>query len=298
MTVFDNMAFALKIAGCSKTDIARRVQQAAKTLKVDHLLDRKPKQLSGGQRQRVAIGRAIVRRPKAFLFDEPLSNLDAALRSQMRYELARLKADLNTTMVYVTHDQEEAMTMADTIVVMREGTIEQQGSPLELYHHPKNLFVASFIGSPTMSFLRATIEARTDDHHLLVRFSPGETLSVLISPQSTQNKGGLFSEGRALTVGIRPEEIGELEELGKEGKQITDKKGVCLRGTVALTENLGNEAYVYVTLQGGEHIKVRLPGNSSYKSGSSISLFLREECCHIFDANGVAVRRIKEGISC
>ncbi|MDR1910366.1 MAG: ABC transporter ATP-binding protein [Holosporales bacterium] len=287
MTVFDNMAFALKIAGCSKTDIARRVQHAAKTLKVDHLLDRTPKQLSGGQRQRVAIGRAIVRHPKAFLFDEPLSNLDAALRLQMRYELARLKAELNTTMVYVTHDQGEAMTLADTIVIMREGAIEQQGTPLELYRSPKNLFVASFIGSPTMNFLHAIIVAWQDDQHLNIRLRSGETLVVQVPYEALKWKESLLEEGSELTVGIRPENLTEASSRRKQA-------GTHLKGRVSLVENLGHEAYVYVSLPVGEHVKVRLTGNCNYAIGRDISLFLRSEDCHIFDSNGEAMRGLKE----
>ena len=157
MNLFDNMAFGLKLAKMPKADIERSVQQAAKILHIDHLLDRKPKDLSGGQRQRVAIGRAIVRQPEVFLFDEPLSNLDAALRMRMRYEFAKLHEEFKTTMVYVTHDQVEAMTLADRIAVLSAGKIEQVGSPLELYQHPDNLFVAGFIGSPKMNFLEAEI---------------------------------------------------------------------------------------------------------------------------------------------
>ncbi|MDR0406673.1 MAG: ABC transporter ATP-binding protein [Holosporales bacterium] len=287
MTVFDNMAFALKIAGCSKTDITRRVQQAAKTLQVDHLLDRKPKQLSGGQRQRVAIGRAIVRRPKAFLFDEPLSNLDAALRFQMRYELARLKVELKTTMVYVTHDQEEAMTMADMIVVMREGCIEQQGVPLDLYYHPKNIFVASFIGSPTMNFLKAVVEAAQEER-LFLRFLSNEILSITIDPFALQGKEGLFSKGSMVTIGIRPEDI-------SEGDPTENKEGVCLKGNISFVENLGNETYVYVTLKEGEHVSLRLAGSCFYKLGQSIFLFLCPERCHVFDANGMAIKCLKKG---
>ncbi|MDP9124870.1 MAG: ATP-binding cassette domain-containing protein, partial [Pseudomonadota bacterium] len=157
MNLYDNMAFGLKIAKVDKDEIHRLVHQAAKILNIDHLLDRKPKALSGGQRQRVAIGRAIVRKPEVFLFDEPLSNLDAALRVRMRYEFAKLHEDLKTTMIYVTHDQVEAMTLADRIVVLAAGRIEQVGSPLDLYEHPDNLFVAGFIGSPKMNFLGATV---------------------------------------------------------------------------------------------------------------------------------------------
>src|SRR3954452_4537961 len=159
MTVYENMGFGLKIAKYKKDEIARRVENAARILQIEHLLDRKPKELSGGQRQRVAIGRAIVREPKVFLFDEPLSNLDAALRGQTRVEIARLHRELGATTIYVTHDQVEAMTLADRVVVLRDGAIEQVGAPLELYHRPSNRFVAGFIGSPKMNFLPATLVA-------------------------------------------------------------------------------------------------------------------------------------------
>jgi multiple sugar transport system ATP-binding protein len=275
MTVFDNMAFALKVAGCSKTDISRRVHQAAKTLNVEHLLERRPKELSGGQRQRVAIGRAIVRHPKVFLFDEPLSNLDAALRAKMRYELARLKAELQTTMVYVTHDQSEAMTLADTIVVMREGEIEQQGAPLELYHHPKNRFVAGFIGSPTMNFLQATVEQAQGVSSVL-RFASGERLSIPLDSCSS------LEEDSSVTVGIRPEAL--------EEEVSSPAEGVILSGKVALVENLGNEVYIHVILPGGDTLNLRREGGETPILGQERALFLRAARCHIFDAQGKALR--------
>ena len=181
MTVRDNMAFGLKLAKVPKAEIARKVQEAARILKLEPLLDRKPAAMSGGQRQRVAIGRAIVRNPKVFLFDEPLSNLDAALRVQMRIEIARMHIEFNATMIYVTHDQVEAMTMADKIVVLQAGIVEQVGSPLELYHHPRNLFVAGFIGSPTMNFLKTEVRAAQADS-VTVGLPGGGSISVPVKP--------------------------------------------------------------------------------------------------------------------
>ena len=181
MTVRDNMGFSLRLAKVPKAEIDRKVNEAARILKLDPLLDRKPKALSGGQRQRVAIGRAIVRNPKVFLFDEPLSNLDAALRVQMRIEIARMHHDFNATMIYVTHDQVEAMTMADKIVVLQGGVVEQVGSPLELYHHPRNLFVAGFIGSPTMNFLPVQVGTATPQG-VTVELPGGDALQVAVKP--------------------------------------------------------------------------------------------------------------------
>ncbi len=199
MNVRDNMGFALKLAGVSKSDRDRKVEEVARTLQLDQLLDRKPRQLSGGQRQRVAIGRAMVREPKIFLFDEPLSNLDAALRVQMRIELARLHDRLNATMIYVTHDQVEAMTLADKIVVLRDGKVEQLGSPLELYHHPVNQFVAGFIGSPTMNFIDVKVKA-IDADGVTVVLTNGNSVTVPV-----KNVG--VDIGAPLVLGIRPEHL-------------------------------------------------------------------------------------------
>src|SRR3954447_24248161 len=196
MSVEDNMGFSLRLAGVSKEERRAKVGEAAKVLQLDKLLDRKPKELSGGQRQRVAIGRAIVREPKVFLFDEPLSNLDAALRVQMRIELARLHEVLNATMIYVTHDQVEAMTLADKIIVLQGGVIEQAGSPLELYHHPNNLFVAGFIGSPKMNFLPTTVSA-VDNVGPTVTLPGGGSITVPVRPGSTR-------VGDKVTLGVRP----------------------------------------------------------------------------------------------
>ncbi|MGC2578517.1 MAG: ATP-binding cassette domain-containing protein [Terrimicrobiaceae bacterium] len=201
MTVRDNMAFGLKLAKVPKAEIERKVQEAALILKLEPLMDRKPAAMSGGQRQRVAIGRAIVRNPKVFLFDEPLSNLDAALRVQMRIEIARLHNDFNATMIYVTHDQVEAMTMADKIVVLQAGLVEQVGSPLELYHHPRNLFVAGFIGSPTMNFLKTEVCATQADS-VTVALPGGGSIGVPVKP-------GKCRPGDTVTLGVRPEHLQE-----------------------------------------------------------------------------------------
>ncbi|MBK9797445.1 MAG: sn-glycerol-3-phosphate ABC transporter ATP-binding protein UgpC [Holophagaceae bacterium] len=232
MTVAENMAFGLKLAGHSKGEIKAAVQKAAEILQIESLLDRRPKALSGGQRQRVAIGRAIVRKPGVFLFDEPLSNLDAGLRVQMRVELARLHKDLATTMVYVTHDQVEAMTLADRIVVINQGQIEQVGAPLELYHHPANRFVAGFIGSPKMNFLPCTLESATEAG-ARVRLEDG---TVIVAGADARG----LAEGTALTLGIRPERLLAETEAG-EG---------TARTTVIVSEHLGDTVFLYVQSPG------------------------------------------------
>ena len=231
MTVRDNMGFALRLAGVPRTERDKKVQAAAQILQLDKFLDRKPKALSGGQRQRVAIGRAIVREPKVFLFDEPLSNLDAALRVQMRIELARLHDELDATMIYVTHDQVEAMTLADTIVVLNGGVIEQAGSPLELYHHPENLFVAGFIGSPKMNFL----EARTvgaDASGVTIELANKDRIKVDVA-------SGQVAEGETLTLGVRPEHLRVTSEGGD------------VNGEVLVAERLGGETYLYTQIIDG-----------------------------------------------
>src|SRR5689334_18422209 len=216
MTVADNMGFSLRLAGVSKEERSRKVNHAANILQLEPLLARKPKELSGGQRQRVAIGRAIVREPRVFLFDEPLSNLDAALRVQMRIELAKLHESLNATMIYVTHDQVEAMTMADKIVVLRAGVIEQVGSPLELYHHPANLFVAGFIGSPKMNLLPGRVLS-TDADGVIVELGNGMPLRI---PVETSRVSG----GETVTAGIRPEHLHLSPDGEAEGKVIVAER--------------------------------------------------------------------------
>ena len=261
MSVYQNLAFGLETAKMPKAEIEARVQRAAEILKIEPLLKRKPKQLSGGQRQRVAIGRAIVREPKIFLFDEPLSNLDAELRVAMRVEIAKLHKDLGNTMIYVTHDQVEAMTMADKIVVLRAGIIEQAGAPLELYNNPKNLFVAGFIGSPKMNFLSAT--------------GAGETL---------RTAGASLALGRnvdgAATLGVRPEHITLLEGTGVKFADLT----------VDLVENLGGQTVVYATTTDGQAVTVVLEGQRQVEIGSVVSAYVDPAKVQVFNVEGLALR--------
>ena len=275
MSVYDNLAFGLQTAGEKKEVIEQRVQHAAKMLKIDTYLQRKPKALSGGQRQRVAIGRAIVREPKLFLFDEPLSNLDAELRVQMRVELSKLHADLGTTMIYVTHDQVEAMTMADRIVVLRDGVIEQAGSPLDLYNRPANRFVAGFIGSPKMNFLEGTVATRTANG-MDVRLQGGETVNLSAVPSSR------IADSAPVCVGIRPEHI-ELVDQGMPMK-------------VALTEQLGGNTVLYGSLgvsgpsgSAQQSLVVQVVGQSHYKRGDTVQVRLPIAYCHGFDDKGMAL---------
>ncbi|WP_332774837.1 ABC transporter ATP-binding protein [Polaromonas sp.] len=267
MSVYDNLAFGLQTAGEKKEVIERRVQHAARMLKIETYLQRKPKALSGGQRQRVAIGRAIVREPKLFLFDEPLSNLDAELRVQMRVELSKLHADLGTTMIYVTHDQVEAMTMADRIVVLRDGVIAQAGSPLELYNRPANRFVAGFIGSPKMNFLDGVVAGRTANS-IQVRLNGGETVTV---PAAAQQP----ADGASLCVGIRPEHV----ELADGG----------LPMQVSLTEQLGGNTVLYGALSAQQSMVVQVVGQSLIKRGDTVPVRLPQASCHGFTADGLCL---------
>jgi multiple sugar transport system ATP-binding protein len=267
MTVEENIGFGLKMTGHPKTEIAERTAVAAKMLQLEPLLQRKPGQLSGGQRQRVAIGRAIVRNPEVFLFDEPLSNLDAALRVQMRTELSKLHQDLKATMIYVTHDQVEAMTMADKIVVLSAGQIEQVGSPLELYHRPNNLFVAGFIGSPKMNFLKVQVSAA--DGAAVVRL-PGADISI-------PTHGVSITAGE-MTFGLRPEHI-----------DATGKGDVVIEATVKLAEYLGSETLFFVTLADGSELAVKADGLASEKPGQTLRLGINAKACHLFDKDGKAV---------
>ena len=264
MSVKDNMGFGLKTAGAPKAEIARKVDAAAKVLKLDAYLDRRPKALSGGQRQRVAIGRAIVRDPKGFLFDEPLSNLDAALRVQMRFEIAKLHKSLKTTMVYVTHDQVEAMTLADKIVVLKDGRIMQVGTPRSLYEKPANLFVAQFIGSPKMNVMPCTADAA------------GFTLSQ--HDAGTHKFGAAASE--AVSLGARPEHI-----------QIASPEDGHCTGTVEVAEYLGSDTYLYVACEAIETLVVRTQGSATVHSGDRIGLRFDEDHIHLFDASGQAIGR-------
>ena len=257
MTVAENMGFGLKMNGHPKAEIKAKVDEAARILRLESLLARKPKALSGGQRQRVAIGRAIVRGPEVFLFDEPLSNLDAELRVEMRVEIARLHKEIGATMIYVTHDQVEAMTLADKIVVLRAGRVEQVGAPLELYHDPANRFVAGFIGSPAMNFVAGTVEGGA------VR-APGFSAAPVAVPVA------LPAAGSAGTVGLRPQH----PALGLQGST----------HRVELTEALGGVSYVYLTAGSGERIVVEAREDRPAPAGSRVGLTFRPEQVLAFDA--------------
>jgi multiple sugar transport system ATP-binding protein len=271
MTVRQNMAFALRLARVAKAERDRKVDEAARILQLEPYLERRPKDLSGGQRQRVAIGRAIVRQPKVFLFDEPLSNLDAALRGQMRIELLRLHEELNATMIYVTHDQIEAMTMADKIVVLQGGRVEQVGSPLELYHHPANLFVAGFIGSPRMNLMEAKI----------VEAGPaGTTVALPSGPQITVPvETGMGRAGEAVTLGIRP-----------EGLHINPVSPMA--ATVALVERLGGLTLLHVRLEDGQQMTVQIEGSDPTRAHDQIGLIADPSACHLFDKAGQAMPQL------
>jgi multiple sugar transport system ATP-binding protein len=278
MNLYDNMAFGLQLAKVPKAEIDSAVQQVAKILHIDHLLQRKPKDLSGGQRQRVAIGRAIVRKPEVFLFDEPLSNLDAALRVKMRYEFAKLHEQLKTTMIYVTHDQVEAMTLADRIVVLSVGRIEQVGTPLELYEHPCNLFVAGFIGSPKMNFISATF-VEGSAQHAVVRLDGGQTLRCAVD-------GSAGRAGDRLTLGVRPEHFA-VGNLGTNAEAAN-----VMRATVTFVESLGSTTHAYCAFPGAqEDLTVELDGRLRVKSGQALALSVPADACYLFDAEGQAWRR-------
>jgi multiple sugar transport system ATP-binding protein len=272
MTVYKNMAFGLKFAKTNKDDADKRVRQAAEILQLTPYLERKPRDLSGGQRQRVAIGRAIVREPAVFLFDEPLSNLDAALRINTRIEIAKLHRQLRATTIYVTHDQVEAMTLATKIVVLNQGRVEQVGAPLELYHHPQNQFVAGFIGSPKMNFVKATVVA-VDAGRLTVDFGEAKPMPIPVG-------GGRAKAGDSVTLGIRPEHLGE-----------GTRHGMVLTGTVEAVEHLGEASYVHVRRDDGTILTARSPGDSQAEIGSKISVSTDVDHLHLFDPEGQAFPR-------
>ncbi|WP_375451245.1 ABC transporter ATP-binding protein [uncultured Devosia sp.] len=269
MNVYQNLAFGLETARVPKPEIESRVNRAAEILQIVPLLKRKPKQLSGGQRQRVAIGRAIVREPRIFLFDEPLSNLDAELRVQMRVEIAKLHNDLGNTMIYVTHDQVEAMTMADKIVVLRAGVIEQAGPPLELYNNPRNLFVAGFIGSPKMNFLSASIEGVDGTSSRLK--TAGDALTL---PRAVNGKAG-----ESVTFGVRPEHI---TLTAGSGIRLADVK-------VDLVENLGGQTLLYTTTTDGQAMTIVLEGQRDVALGAAVTAHIDPARIHLFAANGAAL---------
>jgi multiple sugar transport system ATP-binding protein len=282
MSVYENMSFGLRISKFEDAVIRQRVQAAGDILQISELLDRKPRALSGGQRQRVAIGRAIVREPKVFLFDEPLSNLDAKLRVQMRGELTGLRRDLKATMIYVTHDQVEAMTMADRIVVLNKGVIEQIGRPLDLYHHPKNRFVAGFIGSPAMNFLSGRI-ARAADNGAEVELNGGNRM-IRTNPQD--NATGSYAEGAPVTLGVRPE---ALSPASSSPAGIGNSRII---GRVYNVERLGGDTYLYVNSPAGKGITVHAPGDIMVTIGDEMAISLDGAKCHLFHENGEAFQRL------
>jgi multiple sugar transport system ATP-binding protein len=265
MTVRENMGFGLKIAKVAQKEIDAKVDAAAKTLQIEHLLKRRPKDLSGGQRQRVAIGRAIVRAPRMFLFDEPLSNLDAALRVEMRIELAKIKSQLNTTVVYVTHDQVEAMTLADKIVVLRDGHIEQAGRPLELYARPANQFVAGFIGSPKMNFISTQVRSHAAGE--LNLSLPDDSVLRLPCQQ-------MVAAGTPLVLGVRPEHL-----------HVTTGSGSGLLGEVVVAERLGGETFFHVRVS-DKTVIAKADGECSIQVGERVSMRFDTSQAHVFVPDG------------
>jgi len=283
MTVGENMAFGLRVLGSDKAAIDRKVKEAAEILQLTPLLDRLPKALSGGQRQRVAIGRAIVKQPKVFLFDEPLSNLDAALRVQTRLEIAKLHKDMGSaSMIYVTHDQVEAMTLANKIVLLHtgaliqeRGSVAQVGTPMNLYHRPASLFVAEFIGSPKMNLLQGTLQS-ADASHASVNVG-GQTISVAVDARH-------LKAGESVQVGIRPEHI----PLGTQGE------GAGLAANLQHIERLGDSSLLYVQIPGQPIATVKVEGSASLAAGSALTLRLMPDQLHLFDSQGIACHRTVE----
>jgi multiple sugar transport system ATP-binding protein len=270
MTVYENLAFGLKLRKYHKEEISTRVNEAAKILGIDSYLDRKPKALSGGQRQRVALGRAIVRHPKVFLFDEPLSNLDANLRVQMRTEISRLHHRLQTTMIYVTHDQIEAMSMGDRIVVMKDGVVHQVDSPLNIYHNPTNKFVAGFIGSPTMNFIPGTVQK----NGALTFRQEGSDLTILL-PSSFEDRLRPVLPG-AVTLGIRPEHI--------HTQQTPDVHTVApIKAHVDVVEPVGNEVFIYFSTGTNAHYVARSATDCPPEVGTTFELLIDTAKVHFFD---------------
>ncbi|SHH96122.1 ABC transporter ATP-binding protein [Clostridium grantii] len=271
MTVYDNMAFGLKLRKTPKDEIDRKVREAARVLDIEQLLERKPKALSGGQRQRVAMGRAIVRAPKVFLMDEPLSNLDAKLRVQMRTEIAKLHKKLQTTFIYVTHDQTEAMTLGSQIVVMKDGIIQQVDNPQQIYEHPANIFVAEFIGSPQMNFCDAKLVETNGK--LCASFGK-------VSIELPQEDSAILKEkgllGKEIILGIRP------ENMDNDAEFLSKHPGTIVNAKVEVTELMGAETFIYATIE-EKAFTIRVNGSSSAKAGDTIKVAFNEEKIHIFD---------------
>src|SRR5882724_8284979 len=279
MSVEENMGFGLRMASRPKQEIRERVNRAAEILRLTPYLKRRPKELSGGQRQRVAIGRAIVREPEVFLFDEPLSNLDAELRVQMRIEISKLHSSLQTTMVYVTHDQVEAMTLADKIVVLNKGNVEQIGAPLELYHHPRNVFVAGFIGSPKMNFIDARM-VRLEPEAAVISVPDCADIRVAVDARTAK-------PGDKVTLGIRPEHF-----------TVSAVPGAGIGGLVMVLKQLGDETYAYVEAPGTKEgmLNARLDPQSLVRNGQTLRLTVSENSAHLFNEAGMAFRRLHDNI--
>lgn len=282
LTIAENMSFGLKLAGAKKEEIEQRVNQVAEILQLAHLLTRKPKELSGGQRQRVAIGRTLVSQPEVFLLDEPLSNLDAALRVQMRVEISKLHKKLNRTMIYVTHDQVEAMTLADKIVVLQansdniESNVAQVGRPLELYHYPANRFVAGFIGSPKMNFLPVRVLEVKEDA-VKIEMLDADHVSFWIPVE-----GRGLNVGDNVSLGIRPEHLLPCEH-----------SDICIKGTVKVVEQLGHETQVYLELPAiKQNIVYRQNDIVLVKEGDEMAIGINPNRCHLFREDGTACRRL------
>lgn len=278
MTVYGNMAYALKIRKLPKDEIDRKVHEVAKILEIDQLLDRRPAALSGGQKQRVAIGSAIIRKPKAFLMDEPLSNLDAKLRAQMRVELVKLHKQLDTTIIYVTHDQTEAMTLGTKIVVMKDGLIQQVGAPQSIYDNPVNLFVAGFLGSPSMNFFRCTVKAEENNRTALLLDDAKTVKKVYLDGTRGKQIADRYN-GRHVILGIRPEDIYEFDEAKKLG---IENESVDVDEPVVNREMLGAEVILYFDEQ-GKTLAVRLSPENQTQIGEKVSLYFDMEKAHVFD---------------
>ena len=272
MTVFENMAFGLKLNKTPKEEIKRRVEEAARILDITHLLDRKPKALSGGQKQRVALGRAIVRKPKVFLLDEPLSNLDAKLRASMRTELTKLHKNVGTTFIYVTHDQVEAMTMATRIVVMKDGLIQQVDTPQNLYDYPVNIFVAGFIGTPQMNFINGKLEKKGEDVYFNF-----ENLSIKLPAEKANNPDLKDYIGQEVVAGLRPEAIHD------EPSQLANNPDSQLDAYVDVTELMGAEIYLYLNVGEETRLIARVSSRSTSRAGDTIKVAFDMSRLHIFD---------------